>query len=76
MRSQTDNPMLRASTFIKLDMPVKPITYNDWHLFGDAEGVRMVFVDLKAKAEMAIEKSKTKSVEFGMVDAEMDEESK
>ena len=71
MRPQSDSPMLRSWAMIKLDMAVKPITYHDWHLFGDLEGVRMVFVDLKAQAEMAIEKSKTKSVEFG-VDA-MDE---
>ena len=44
-------------------MAVKLFTYHDWHLFGDLEGVRMVFIDLKAQqqAEMAIEKSsKTK----------------
>ena len=49
---------------IKLSMPVKPITDEDWHLIGNQEGVQLVFVDLQAQERMFYEKTKTKEALF------------
>lgn len=44
---------LYATALIGLDIDVQgPITSNDWSFFGDTEGVRMIFVDLKAPIEV------------------------
>ena len=55
MRPQADSPMLHSVAKIKLDFPVKKLTHDDWYIFGDEQGVRMVIVDLKAQEEKDFE---------------------
>lgn len=62
MRTQSDNSLLKAETTIPLDMAVRPITDSDWHFCGNSEGVRILFVDLKAPLATSYERSKSKTV--------------
>ena len=54
--------MLHSVAMIKLDIQVKKLTHDDWYIFGDEQGVRIVIVDLKAQEEKDFELEKTKSV--------------
>jgi len=38
---------LRATVRIKLDMSVCDLPDNDWSFFGEANGVHMLFIDMK-----------------------------
>ena len=51
MRLQANNPNMESVTMIKLDMPVKKLTLDDWHIVGNKQGLRMLIVDLKAAEE-------------------------
>ncbi len=62
MCPESNNPDMESVTMIKLDMLVKKLTLDDWHIVGNKQGLRMLIVDLKAAEEKDYEEQKTKSV--------------
>ncbi len=68
MRSEASSPVLESETLIQLDMSVKKLTMDDWHIIGDLQGTRLLIVDLKASEETDYEEEKTKSVALEKTD--------
>ena len=62
MRPNPEVATLKATARIKLDFPVRTLTYNDWHFVGEQTGVRLLFADLKAPTSCSYAEKKTKSV--------------
>ena len=62
MRADPEVPTIKATARIKLDFAVKPITTADWLFIGNEDGVRMLFVDLKAPTETSYEAKPVKEL--------------
>ena len=62
MRADPEVPTIKATARIKLDFAVKPITSADWLFIGNEDGVRMLFVDLKAPTETSYEAKPVKEL--------------
>ena len=48
MRHDPQRPAIKCTAKIKLDLVVKSITADDWMFAGNSDGVRLLFVNLKA----------------------------
>jgi len=62
MRADPEVPTIKTTAHIKLDFAVKPITTADWLFIGNEDGVRMLFVDLKAPTETSYEAKPVKEL--------------
>ena len=62
MREDPTAPTIKATAKIQLDIPVKPITPEDWQFIGSETGVRMLFVDLKAPSSTSYEAKPVKDL--------------
>ena len=76
MRPTSASPLLTATTRIQLDIEVRAnISDDDWHFLGDLNGVRLLFVDLKAPQETVYEKPKVKSVQLALQEVKLEDDS-
>ena len=64
LRQDFEVPALKFTVCIKFDIgiAVKPITSADWLFIGNYSGMCMLFVDLKAPAEMSHEAKPVKNL--------------
>jgi len=62
MREKPGVHTIKATAKIKLDVAVKPITPEDWHMIGDDTGVRLLYVDLKSPTETSYEAKPVKEL--------------
>ena len=62
MRPDPMLPILKSTARIVLDFAVKPITANDWLFIGNDDGVRLLYVNLKAPTETSYEAKHVKDL--------------
>lgn len=62
LRPIPNEPVLRATTRLKLDCAVNPITFSDWHVVGEDSGERVLIVDLQSPNERSYVTTKKKSI--------------
>ena len=62
MRPDPVLPILKSTARIELDFAVKPITANDWLFIGNDDGVRLLYVNLKAPTETSYEAKHVKGL--------------
>ena len=73
MRNDPQRPAIKCASKIKLDLVVKSITADDWTFAGNSDGVRLLFVNLKAPPVTSYEEKQVKDLRLAMdVDSETD----
>ena len=71
MRQDPQRPAIKCTAKIKLDLVVKSITEDDWMFAGNSDGVRLLFVNLKAPPVTSYEEKQVKNLRLAMdVDSE------
>ena len=62
MRADPAVPTIESPAKIPLDIVCKPITPEDWLFIGNEDGVRMIYIDLKAPTSTSYEAKHVKNL--------------